>query len=326
MASDSFGAGAGSGQHREQTAPLLITLDLHKHRDLCRCVLESAESFARHRERVTYLVPAGYVRLYDSLAGVLRQTRVMGHSIGCHGLNHTPDEDLGAMAPDREFALLREATRTLEDAIGEPVRCFRAPCYQISGHTLPILDELGYRADLSINPQHFPLFSSTPWGFGKLFAPRSPYHPGRQNPFRKGELKLLEIPTSCLALPFSQATILAVPRVAVRAMASVLASEAKRFQRAVVLQLHPESMVGKDDWKYPPICWKDFVPSRSGGFGFRYHLIERDPKKVQKLTVCILGWLRAETGLNAISVDDFLADAQAEEKPLRHNELCRVTE
>ena len=53
-------------------------------------VLESAESFTRYRERVTYLVPAGYVRLYDSLAGVLRQIRAMGHSIGCHGLNHTP--------------------------------------------------------------------------------------------------------------------------------------------------------------------------------------------------------------------------------------------
>ena len=288
--------------------PLLITLDLHKHRELANCVWESAEYFSRHNQRATYLVPAAYVRMFESLAGTLRQVRALGHSVGCHGLNHTPDEDLGELPREREFALLKEATVILEDALGEPVTSFRAPSYRISRSTLPILDELGYKVDLSVTPQHFPLFSSTPWGYERLLAPRSPYHPSEQSPLSRGDLRLLEIPTSCLVMPFAQATILAVPKLARKVMAPLLATEARRFKRVFVLQLHPESVVGKDDWKFPPLRWTDFLPARTGGFKFRYKFIERDAAKVQTLTLQLLTELRAEASLKPISVDDYLAD------------------
>src|SRR5208337_1254394 len=110
-----------------RAVPLLITLDLHKHRELEYCVAKSAEFFTQHNQRATYFVPAAYVRMYEPLAGTLRQARAMGHSVGCHGLNHTPDEDLGGLPPDREFELLKEATVILEDALGGPVTSFRAP-------------------------------------------------------------------------------------------------------------------------------------------------------------------------------------------------------
>ena len=212
------------------------------------------------------------------------------------------------MSRDREFALLKEATVTLEDALGEPVTSFRAPSYRISRHTLPILDELGYKADLSVTPQHFPLFSSTPWSVDRLLAPRSPYHPSEQSPLSRGDLNLLEIPTSCFVMPFAQATLLAVPKFACNVMSPLLASEARRFKRVFVLQLHPESVVGKDDWKFPPLRWTDFLPARSGGFKFRYKFIERDAAKVQILTLRLLTELRAEAGLNPISVDDYFAN------------------
>ncbi len=287
--------------------PLLITLDLHKHRELATCVWESAEFFSRHGQRATYFVPAAYVRMFESLAGTLRQVRSLGHSVGCHGLNHTPDEDLGGLPPEREFALLKEATVILEDALGEPVTSFRAPSYRISRHTLPILDELGYKADLSVTPQHFPLFSSTPWSLERLLAPRSPYHPSKQSPLSRGDLSLLEIPTSCLVMPFAQATILAVPKFACNVMTPLLATEARRFRRAFVLQLHPESVVGKDDWKFPPLRWTDFLPSRSGGFKFRYKFIERDAAKVQTLTLRLLTGCGLKRDLKPISVDDYFA-------------------
>ena len=73
-----------------------------------------------------------------------------------------------------------------------------------------------------------------------------------------------------------------------------------------MIYLHPESIVGKDDYRWPPLCWKDFIPYRSGGLGFRYHLIEREPVKIQAITQGLLSSLRKESDLMALSVDDFL--------------------
>lgn len=233
--------------------------------------------------------------------------RSLGHSVGCHGLNHTEEEDLRRLESKQEFALLREATLILEDALGEPINAFRSPCYRISNRTLPILEELGYKVDLSVSPQHFPLFSSSLWSCGRMFSPRSPYHPSESSPYRRGSLKLLEIPTSCLLIPFAQASILSLPRMATGIMTKLLISEARRLGRVVVLQFHPESVVGKDDWKYPPLVWKDFLPIQSGGIGLRYRLIERDPVKVRELTDSLLLRLRVTPELQPLSVDEFLA-------------------
>ena len=297
---------SGHGQGRE--TPLLITLDLHKHREIARCVQESAELFSHYGQRATYFVPAGYLRMYDSLTHTLRRVREMGHDVGCHGLNHTPDEDLGLLPPDREFALLREATSRLEDGLGAQVTSFRAPCYRISQHTLRALDELGYKADLSMTPQQVPILSSAPWTMGRLLAPRSPYHPSKASPWRRGDLRLLEIPTSCFLVPFAQATVLALPVFSDRLMRPLLAFEARRFKRPLVLQLHPESVVGKDDWKFPPLQWRDFLPARAGGFKFRYKLIERDPVKVKAMTDRLLAGLRSEADLKSVSVTEYLAN------------------
>jgi hypothetical protein len=237
-------------------------------------------------------------------------------------LNHTPDEDLNLLTPDREYALLKEATVTLEDAMGEQISSFRAPCWQISKRTLPILDQLGYKADLSVTPQQISLFSSSPWDLSKLWAPRSPYYPSDRHPFRHGDLGLLEIPTSCLGIPFAQASILAIPRVVTGIMMRVLVAEAARLARPVVLQLHPESVVGKDDYKFPPLRLRDFIPLSSGGFNFRYKLIERDPVKVQELTDCLLRRLRTDANLHSISVDDFLANTCVSRSAGNQDEPC----
>lgn len=290
-----------------KTFPLLITLDLHQHRQLDACVIRSAEFFTHYAQRVTYFVPAMYVRRDPELGGTLRRVRAMGHTIGCHGLNHATSENLNAVSPTTEFTILKDATKILQDTLGEPITCFRAPCFLISSRTLPILAELGYRADLSVTPQHFPLLSSSPWAFGRLIAPRSPYQPSEQSPFRSGRVPLLEIPTSCLGVPFQQGTILSIPTFATNLMTNILISEARCFNRVLVTYLHPESIVGKDDWKWPPLTWRDFVPFSSGGTKLRYRLIERDPVVVQNITLRFLARLRSETNFIAISVDDFLS-------------------
>ena len=118
MLLDSARCGRKGSFSVQKCIPLLVTLDLHEHPELSSCVMESAEFFTGHSQRVTYLVPAMYVRKSSELGDTLRRVRALGHSIGCHGLNHTPDEDLSVISPSREYTLLKEATEILQDCGG----------------------------------------------------------------------------------------------------------------------------------------------------------------------------------------------------------------
>ena len=291
--------------------PTLVTLDVHEHPKLEAVLGASGELFAGRGVRATYFVPSGFLNKSPGLSHVLRELTALGHSVGCHGLNHTPDEDLRNLSPREERALLSKATRLMEDALGGPVNSFRAPVFRLSNHTLPLLAELGYRADLSVTPQRLSLLSSTPWCFQWLWAPRAPYRPGRKSPYRRGEVDLLEIPTSCLFLPFAHATMTGIRSKGMAAMFELLAWEARHFDRVLVLLLHPESVVGEDFyWDRRKLRWSDFVPRRNGGLSLRYHFGDIRPEESRRLSEELLTRLLARTDLSEMSVDDYLHTAR----------------
>ena len=211
--------------------PLLTTLDVHEHPDLISILKRSGEWFLQQGDRVTYFVPAGLIRQEPKLADTLRVLGKLGLSIGCHGLDHSPAQDLVRLNPKQEMALLREATNILEDATGNAITCFRAPNFRLSTRTLPFLAELGYKADSSVTPQRIPILSSCPWCFGWIGAPASPYHPSFLSPFRRGDLPLLEIPTSCFLLPLAHGTIANLDPCIVGGLLRILTSLAQRFKR-----------------------------------------------------------------------------------------------
>jgi hypothetical protein len=239
-------------------------------------------------------------------------------------LNHTPDEDLRGLSHGEEFALLSKATRMLEDALGSPVTSFRAPVFRLSNRTLQLLAELGYQADLSVTPQRLSILSSTPWCFQWLWAPRAPYRPHRKSPYRRGELNLIEIPTSCVLLPFAHATMTGIRSRGMAAMLEVLAWEGRHFNRVLVLLLHPESIAGEDFyWGGRKLRWSDFIPRRNGGLSLRYHFGDITPEESRRLSEGALARLRARPDLCEMSVDDylrstrFLGVAQAQPLPER---------
>jgi peptidoglycan/xylan/chitin deacetylase (PgdA/CDA1 family) len=287
--------------------PTLITLDVHEHPRLTSVLLASAEYFSGERKRVTYFVPAGLPAKYPGMARVLRELRKAGHSVGCHGLNHTPDEDLRGLSFGEEFALLSKATRVLEDALGERVNTFRAPVFRLSNHTLPILATLGYKADLSVTPQRLSLLSSTPWCFQWFRAPRAPYRPHDLSPFRRGRVDLLEIPTSCVLLPFAHATMTGIRSRGMSAMLKFLAWESLHFNRVLVLLLHPESIAGEDFyWGGRKLRWSDFIPRRNGGLSLRYHFGDIPPEESQRLSRELVARLHARPDFREMSADDYL--------------------
>ncbi|HEX7318146.1 MAG TPA: polysaccharide deacetylase family protein [Pyrinomonadaceae bacterium] len=311
---------------RERSIPTLITLDVHEHPHLDAVLRTTGHLFAGEGRRVTYFVPSGFLLKSPGLSLVLRELTALGHSVGCHGLNHTPAEDLRSLSPEAERALLSDATRILEDALGQRVTSFRAPVFRLSNRTLPLLAELGYRADLSVTPQRLSFLSSTPWCVQWLWAPRAPYRPHRRSPYKRGDVNLLEIPTSSLLMPFAHATMTGIRSRGMSAMFDFLAWEARHFNRALVVQLHPESLTGEDVYyDYRKLRWTDFIPRRNGGFSLRYHFGDIPPDVSRRLTEEVLARIRARPELREMSVDDYLRTvplpdvARASSEPARES-------
>jgi len=287
--------------------PLLTTLDVHEHPELISVLNRSADWFLQESERVTYFVPAGLVCEDRRLAGTLRGLKQRGHSIGCHGLDHSPAEDFARLNPIQEMTLLREATRILEDATGNAITCFRAPNFRLSNRTLPFLAELGYKADFSVTPQRIPILSSCPWCFGWIWAPASPYHPSFLSPFRRGDVPLLEIPTTCFLVPLAHGTIANLDPCIVGGLLRISTLIAQRLKGVIVPMLHPESVVGKDlRPTRTAASWKDFLPLTYGGMNCRYYFVQRDPIQITKRVGKFLAATKANPKLLSMSVDNFL--------------------
>lgn len=287
--------------------PTLITLDVHEHARLNAVLLKSAEFLSQFKQKVTYFVPAAFVRRDKTIASTLRELETEGHRIGCHGLTHTPEEDPFRLSASEEAEMLRTATGILADTLGRSILSFRAPVYRLSNRTLPILDSLGYKADLSVVPQRCSFLSSSPWSLGGVLAPRNVYHPHEQSPYKRGSLSILEIPNSCLFLPLAHGAMTGFRRRGMMAMVACLKWEALHFGRVLVLTFHPETLAG-DDWYYPNRPWKmsDLFPRPYGGMALRYHFTDITPEKSKGIATHVMRSITSDSRLDCSSVEQYL--------------------
>jgi hypothetical protein len=285
----------------------IITLDVHDHPHLEFILTTSAELLAGIERRGTYFVPSGLIQTNPELPAVLRHLRSLGHTIGCHGLNHTLEEDFRSISPDREWAILREATQILEDTLGERIISFRAPVFRLSNYTLPFLAELGYLADLSVTPQRLSFLSSTPWSFAGFLAPRSPYRPHRSSPYRRGDLPILEIPTTTLFLPLAHGAMSVLRTNGLAMMIKALFWEAATFGRPVVASIHPESIAG-DDWytENRPLKLSDFIPKAYGGINLRYHFADIKPDQSKQLAIELAQRVSTGPEVRSMTIEEYL--------------------
>ena len=295
----------------------LVTLDVHEHPDLCGVLVQCGEMLSARRINSSFFVPSAYCKQFPSLAVALRYLRRLGHSVGCHGRYHTAEEAYGYMPPEIEREWLRVSKEQLEDAVGESVVWFRAPNFSLGAHTARHLAELGYVADFSVTPQRLPLFSSFPWCFGWLKAPRKPYRPSATDPFVPGAMGLVEIPTSSLVLPLAQGAIANLPSACVALLTDLLVLEAGHFDRIVVTMIHPESVVGRDEpWDLGRLSWREFFPRPIGGVAARYRIIEKDASVIRERVHMLLSRLASKTNLEFMSADElFICGLACSEVP-----------
>jgi hypothetical protein len=204
---------------------------------------------------------------------------------------------------------LSRATREIEDIIQQRVTFFRAPVFKISGATIRVLEELGYEADLSMNSQRLGLLSSDVWNVTWMVAPRCPYHPDCEYPWRKGQAKLWEIPLSCTLVPYMSNTALVCGLGFMKAFFWSLCIEVRFMRKPVVYMAHPEDLCS---WRemppQQPFRWRDLVPTRTEGLRFRRALLEVDPKKIARTSQALLEHMCGGGGFRFLTVPEYVAE------------------
>jgi polysaccharide deacetylase family protein (PEP-CTERM system associated) len=109
----------------------------------------------KHQVQGTFFVLGWVGRRFP---GLVREIVRAGHEVGCHSYWHRL---VYRQTPEEFRSDLQMARDVLEDASGEPVTAYRAPCYSITRESLWALDILkdeGFQYDSSIFPTYHPRY------------------------------------------------------------------------------------------------------------------------------------------------------------------------
>ncbi len=164
------------------------------------------ELFSQHRAPATFFVIGADVA-QPGMEAALRAAHGVGVELASHSFSHDYALSRRTQA-DIEADLLR-AEQALAPVSG-PVRGFRAPGYTLSSSLLKAVAARGYEYDSSAFPAvpYYLAKASVMGGLSLLgrpssaildspevlFAPRVPYRPSLEAPYRKGQAPLMELP------------------------------------------------------------------------------------------------------------------------------------
>jgi peptidoglycan/xylan/chitin deacetylase (PgdA/CDA1 family) len=215
--------------------------------------------YSKHDISCTFYATGKIVELKPEIVDLIKDA---GHEMGCHSYEHTNEKALDNLTYEQQLSEIGKAKEVIENAAGRVVS-FRAPALRINSDTLRVLEELGFETDSSIASQRF----DGPMSFGSkskinwITAPRKSYHPSRENPYRKGDSRILEVPVSAFVCPYIGTTMRA-SRTITKFLQKILFYESKKTGKPVVFIVHPNEAI---DFSGP-------VSTARRGSGFVSHL------------------------------------------------------
>lgn len=289
-------------KRRERIVPVLITGDVdfsthHAIDDKYRA-FDALAALSRNVEAgITFYFVADEAA---SVSDVPSQLRAAGHEIACHGLRHDEGEEYSTLPRQQQERYLREATGKLRSISGTEIRSFRAPRVKVSTDTYRVLTELGYRTDSSVCSQRFDLVSSNLINVGWLTAPRLPYHPSETSPYRRGEMPILVVPISAIALPFISSALYVLGLSAMKALFRLLYVESLRTGKPIVYLFHPYEFAAeiKGARNYDQNV-------RVHGLRIRRHLYRGTPAVKLEWTAELLSYIRGFERARFMTMDAF---------------------
>ncbi len=231
---------------------------------LRRCLPRMAELFARHNLKATLFVVGR--DLHEDREGrrMLGELAAQGHELANHSYGHPYDlVRLGRMAIADQ---IDRAHGALAETCGHAPVGFRAPGYEVSAEVIDLLCDRHYRYDSSA-------FPSVPYYAAKaavmagirvlgrksgsilgspaiLRAPTVPYRPSGDDPYRRGDRPLVELPmavTPWLRLPVIGTSLVTAPEWLRRRL--VAAALRRPFFN---LELHGIDLADAEEDGFPP--------------------------------------------------------------------------
>lgn len=151
--------------------------------------------------KATFFVVARDLESQQKTA-VLRKVAAAGHEIASHGLSH---RYLSLLDEDQTRREIKESKEKIEAALGVKINGFKAAGFAASNNMAGMLEEAGYSYDSSVFATScaslMELVSKVSYPkMGMMTAPSRPYHPSKDNIFKKGDSSIMEIPVT--TVPF----------------------------------------------------------------------------------------------------------------------------
>ena len=141
----------------------------------------------------TFFYTASYLKISkDSFYEVIKQ----GHEIASHGWDHSECYD--KMSLKEQVNILKKSKDAVEELANYKIHSFRAPFLRINSDTIKALEITGFKIDSSVASKRcdFMFTTGALRKLSLLTAPSGSYIPSRDNPYKKGNSNILEIPVS----------------------------------------------------------------------------------------------------------------------------------
>ena len=277
--------------------PLLITLDLelapdHDPDEQREVLTRLRVDLAALGAPVTVFATA---EATERFAAELREWVRQGHEIGCHGLDHAPQEDYRRASLRTARMWIAAASERIERALGPGTRprCFRGPRMETSAATQQALLAEGYTTDFSVCAGRFDAFACRSFSPGWLLAPRTPYRPSWDSPFRRGNFPLWVVPTTALGAPLSSGLRYLAGARLFAGFLGLLAREARLRGGALVYLFHSYEFARRT--------------SRTDGRPLHQRLYPRDPRWRYRANLRLLADALARPGVEALTASTYLA-------------------
>jgi len=192
--------------------------------------------YAKYKVKSTFYFTGDFVEIKPEAVELVKE---YGHEIGCHGYTHDINKAFDVLTLKEQVDHLTRAKKIIE-AVSGPIRAFKAPALRVNEYTIKALEITGFSIDSSVASQRF----DGPMSFGSkkklkwLTAPRLPYHPSSNSPFKKGNSPVLEIPVSAALFPYI-GTLMRVHPPLFRIIEKILFFESKLTSKPLVFIFHP---------------------------------------------------------------------------------------
>ncbi len=165
--------------------------------------------FDSYNLKATFFV-VGQDLLYPERLKLLKEVARRGHEIANHTMTHK--EGFSFLSYQEKLREIQDAHSIIQEKLGITARGFRTPSNDLDCDVLKILENKGYAYDASLMPTYYgPLLKKIKFSGLKItrknhylgrfvygFSPLKPYHPNPDKLWKKGNLKLLEIPITTM--------------------------------------------------------------------------------------------------------------------------------